>query len=841
LCKGEGQNMCRKLAYFGLLLIVLNLSQPAFSEVQILGSWVTGTSHTKEAGSNRLLVVIGHAEGSSGSNPVLSAVTYGGQAMTKVADKTQTWDATNRAYVAVFILNETGVAAASSSNISAAWSGTSLNSLTSVFLGNVDQTNIIGDCAVNGVRTAATIATSALATSDGDMVIAGVTCTGTGTYNPNNGFSEGAESPISSADGCAVYKSATGAAETPSVTHSTSTNHQAMVGFVVQAIPDPDRACHPGPGSGISGVTVTAGLSWDAPAGYTPTSYDVYFGTNPSVRNNPKYTVYTASYAPPEYLAAETTYYWAVDSNDGGTVYAGDDWSFTTYVPIDGDLVANYVISLNLPGTTYYADLCAYYGVLVWSELTGNTTMRDSIIAKYPTNYYNGTQMPPIGDVDKNVYGIYPFEMYRQTGDANYLTAALYLADTEFANPRPDGLSAYTRFWIDDTYMIGSLQAQAYKSMDDIVYANRAVTQLLGYMGDVENMQQANGLFYHTLSSPNHWGRGNGWAAAAMTEVLLAIPEDHPRRAELLGKYQAMMAGLVTYQGASGMWYQVLNMGSDPRNWYESSCTGMFIFALATGVREGWLPEQPYKKAAFDGWAGLADFVDAQGRALQVCTGTGSNSGVQFYFDRPREIGNTHAEAGVIWAAAAIEQLLSDTNETPPAAPTGLTATAGNNMVSLNWNDNSEADLDGYNVYRSLTSGSGYGKLNVALLGTSDYIDSTAVNGTPYYYVVTAVDVNGYESGNSNEATATPAYQTCEDVWAGGDGLESDLNTDCRVNYEDLEIIVDNWLATDCTEPTNCGGADFEPRDGAVDLYDFSDFAEQWLQCNDPAGCAPPV
>jgi hypothetical protein len=177
----------------------------------------------------------------------------------------------------------------------------------------------------------------------------------------------------------------------------------------------------------------------------------------------------------------------------------------------------------------------------------------------------------------------------------------------------------------------------------------------------------------------------------------------------------------------------------------------------------------------------------------------------------------------------------------PPAAPTGLTATAGNNMVSLNWNDNSEADLDGYNVYRSLTSGSGYGKLNVALLSTSDYIDSTAVNGTPYYYVVTAVDVNGHESGNSNEAAATPWYQTCEDVWAGGAGLESDLNTDCHVNYEDLEVIVDNWLATDCTEPTNCGGADFEPRDGAVDLYDFSDFAEQWLQCNDPAGCASPV
>lgn len=655
--KELGKHMCRKFAYFGLLLMVLTLSRPAFGQVSLLGSWVTGTSHTKEAGSNRLLVVIGHAEGGTTSNPTLSAVTYGGQTMTKIADKTQTWDSVTRAYVAVFILNEAGVAAASNSTISASWSDTSSNSLTSVFLGNVDQANLIGDCATNGVTNAATIAASALATSNGDMVIAGATCTETGTYTPNNGFTEGVESPISSADGCGDYKSATGAAETPSVTHSSSMNRQAIIGFVVQAILDPNKASHPSPGNSISGVSVTAGLLWDAPTAYMPSSYNVYFGTNSTVRSNTKYKVDTNSYDPPGYLAEETTYYWAVDSNNSGTIYAGGDWNFTTYVPIDGDLVADYIVSLNLPLTTYYADICAYYGVLVYSELTGDTALKNSIIAKFPTTYYNGSQMPPEGDVDKNVYGIYPFELYRQTRDANYLTSALYLADTEFANPRPDGLSAYTRFWIDDTYMIGSLQAQAYKSMGNIDYANHAVAQLLGYMGEVIQMQQPNGLFYHTQNAPFHWGRGNGWAAAAMTEVFSCLPEDDPNRPLLLTKYQNMMAGLVACQGASGMWYQVLNMGSDPRNWAESSCTGMFVFALATGVKQGWLPEVPYKKAALDGWAALANYVDSQGRALQVCTGTGEGTNVQYYFDRPREIGNTHAEAAVIWAATAIKRL----------------------------------------------------------------------------------------------------------------------------------------------------------------------------------------
>ena len=206
--------------------------------------------------------------------------------------------------------------------------------------------------------------------------------------------------------------------------------------------------------------------------------------------------------------------------------------------------------------------------------------------------------------------------------------------------------------------MIGSLQAQAYKATGDINYANHAVTQLLGYMGEVEQLQQPNGLFHHTLSAPIFWGRGNGWAAAAMTEVLLSIPEDHPQRAQLLTKYQAMMSALVTYQDTSGMWFQVLDMGSDPRNWVESSCTGMFVFALATGVEKGWLPEEPYKQAALDGWFALGNYVDSLGRVLQVCTGTSQNSDVAYYFGLSHsEVGNFHGQAAVIWAATAIEQM----------------------------------------------------------------------------------------------------------------------------------------------------------------------------------------
>ena len=91
-----------------------------------------------------------------------------------------------------------------------------------------------------------------------------------------------------------------------------------------------------------------------------------------------------------------------------------------------------------------------------------------------------------------------------------------------------------------------------------------------------------------------------------------------------------------------------------------------------------------------------------------------------------------------------------------PAAPTGLTAESGTLtlVVNLDWNDNTEDDIDYYSVYRSITSGSSY-----SLIGTTDassYEDLNVSLGVQYYYRVTATDLSGNpESAPSNEAQTT--------------------------------------------------------------------------------------
>ena len=88
---------------------------------------------------------------------------------------------------------------------------------------------------------------------------------------------------------------------------------------------------------------------------------------------------------------------------------------------------------------------------------------------------------------------------------------------------------------------------------------------------------------------------------------------------------------------------------------------------------------------------------------------------------------------------------------TVPLAPTGLAATAGNAQVSLTWNVSSGATS--YYVKRSTTSGGPYTQVGAPT--ATDYTDTGLTNGTPYFYVVSAVNSGG-ESANSTEASATP-------------------------------------------------------------------------------------
>ena len=74
-------------------------------------------------------------------------------------------------------------------------------------------------------------------------------------------------------------------------------------------------------------------------------------------------------------------------------------------------------------------------------------------------------------------------------------------------------------------------------------------------------------------------------------------------------------------------------------------------------------------------------------------------------------------------------------------------------VVDLTWTE-SQGDIVGYNVYRGTTHGGPYGQINVSLVTSTIYSDTSVVDGTTYYYVTTAIDPEGTQSGYSNEGEA---------------------------------------------------------------------------------------
>ncbi len=142
------------------------------------------------------------------------------------------------------------------------------------------------------------------------------------------------------------------------------------------------------------------------------------------------------------------------------------------------------------------------------------------------------------------------------------------------------------------------------------------------------------------------------------------------------------------------------------------------------------------------------------GAAIQRAGTGGAGDVVMLGF--PFETIVDEADRNAVMAAALNFFGTTPSTGNPPAAPTGFSAAAYNGSVQLDWSDNSESDLAGYNVYRSTTSGGSRTQLNGSPVTNSHFTDATAANGTRYYYVVAAENSSGDESPVSSQVSARP-------------------------------------------------------------------------------------
>jgi unsaturated rhamnogalacturonyl hydrolase len=244
--------------------------------------------------------------------------------------------------------------------------------------------------------------------------------------------------------------------------------------------------------------------------------------------------------------------------------------------------------------------------------------------------------------------------LYRVTEKEKYKKAADLLREQLRTQPRTHEGGFWHKkiypyqMWLDGLYMGEPFYAEYAATFHEDAAFDDIARQFIWIEAHARDPKT--GLLYHgwdeskqqrwanpqTGLTPNFWARAIGWYAMALVDTLDYFPQNHPQRAELIAILKRLAPAIAKYQEPKfGLWYQVLDKGTEKGNYFEASAACMFVYALAKGVRHGYLPEQ-YLAVAEKGFQGILDrFIktDANGQVNLEGTVGGAGLGGNPYRD----------------------------------------------------------------------------------------------------------------------------------------------------------------------------------------------------------------
>ncbi|MFC0331839.1 glycoside hydrolase family 105 protein [Paenibacillus sepulcri] len=261
-------------------------------------------------------------------------------------------------------------------------------------------------------------------------------------------------------------------------------------------------------------------------------------------------------------------------------------------------------------------------------------------------------------------FGSAMLEAYLQTGEDSFRRIADVIADFMLRKleRRPDGAFyrqcpgeyAADTMWADDLFMSAPFLTRYAITTGKREALDEAARQFLLYKSylfmEPEGVMSHVFDFKYAKATRVPWGRGNGWCLFSLSELLEKLPDDHQDRGALLLMFRELCAGISALQADSGLWHQVLNL---PEAYEEASCTAMFAYAFARGVRFGWLEEKEvYAAAALKAWKGLTGgVIDRQGNVHGVCSGSRYSFSPDYYMHDLRTVVNDNHGIGIMMLA----------------------------------------------------------------------------------------------------------------------------------------------------------------------------------------------
>ena len=322
------------------------------------------------------------------------------------------------------------------------------------------------------------------------------------------------------------------------------------------------------------------------------------------------------------------------------------------------------------------------------SGATGDPQFAD--YARHTIDSYIGedgtirTYKPADFNIDNINSGKMLLRLHTRHGDEKYLAAIESLSAQLENHPRTsDGAFWHKQryphqLWLDGVYMGMPFLAAVGEMEGDDDKVKEAVTEFIVTRSHLRDSET--GLYYHawdearqqewadpeTGRSKHFWGRGLGWYAMALVDILDIIPEDKAElRAPLLEITAELAESLVNAQDKTGTWYQVMDMPNEPGNYLEASGTAMFVYFLAKAINKGYLPDA-YREAVEKGYRGLvSEFVaiDAEGEyhLANICAtaglGYGRDGSFRYYMSERVVVNDPKGLAPAIMAILQVSEL----------------------------------------------------------------------------------------------------------------------------------------------------------------------------------------
>ncbi|KAF9451590.1 glycoside hydrolase family 105 protein [Macrolepiota fuliginosa MF-IS2] len=282
--------------------------------------------------------------------------------------------------------------------------------------------------------------------------------------------------------------------------------------------------------------------------------------------------------------------------------------------------------------------------------------------------------------------------LYQMTGQSKWKTAADTFRKQLETHPRTaqgqywHKLRYYNQGWLDGIYMGDIFYAQYtkdFQSSNTTAWADITSQFNLMFQNSIQATGDANniGLLYHGYDyshtaawasadrghSPEVWDRALGWYAMALVDALDIIPNSQPGHATLLNILQTIAPKIRdAADPSSGVWWLVMTRAGHSGNYFESSGSAMFVYALLKGVRLGYIPDTDGSivKAARKAYEYMTShWVVSNGDGSMGWTNTvevGSLSGngtYEYYISVPTDLNDLKGLAAFLLASIEYEKL----------------------------------------------------------------------------------------------------------------------------------------------------------------------------------------